>query len=183
MNRFSDIRPSLSTATLEAISSNFGFEHPTPVQAAAIPLFLGNKDVLVEAVTGSGKTLAFGIPILEILHSKFQNNKKHNVGAVVIAPTRELAAQIYDVVSKLIASSGLVHCLFVGGNSIQECVAEYERNGGNIVIGTPGRILDMQHRCEIINFKTVEVLVMVSLYNNLVIPVILLILRSLFFFY
>ncbi len=161
-NRFSDIRPALSAPTLEAVGRTFGFEHPTPVQAAAIPLFLGNKDVLVEAVTGSGKTLAFGIPILEILLSKFRSGRKHDVGAVVIAPTRELAAQIHEVFSKLIAGSGLVHCLFVGGNSIQDCVAEYERNGGNIVIGTPGRILDMQHRCGIINFKSVEVLVMVS---------------------
>lgn len=118
--------------------------------------------MLVEAVTGSGKTLAFGLPILEILHAKFQSKRsKYDVGALVVAPTRELAAQIADVFRKFMPFyPDLRHCLFVGGQPVVECVAEYEKLGGHIVIGTPGRILDMQHRCDIINFKTLEVLVM-----------------------
>jgi ATP-dependent RNA helicase DDX55/SPB4 len=168
-NSFSTIRPALSEAALLAVSEGMGFQQPTPVQAAAIPLFLSNKDVLVEAVTGSGKTLAFGIPILEILNSKFfsasSSNKsvisKHNVGAMVVAPTRELATQIAAVFAKFMPYfKELRHCLFVGGQAIQDCIAEYSALGGHIIVGTPGRILDMHHRCEFINFKTLEVLVL-----------------------
>lgn len=65
-----------------------GFERMTPVQASAIPLFMQNKDVVVEAVTGSGKTLAFVIPILEKLMRRETKLRKNEVGAIVITPTR-----------------------------------------------------------------------------------------------
>lgn len=106
MLAFTQIQPPLTAATLQALDS-FGFTHMTPVQSATIPLFLKNKDVCVEATTGlqpnkmsafnadhhipikgSGKTIAFGVCIFEILISKDVQLRKHDVGALVVAPTR-----------------------------------------------------------------------------------------------
>ncbi|KAL2431420.1 ATP-dependent rRNA helicase spb4 [Exophiala dermatitidis] len=95
------LTPSLSDWMLDAISS-MNFSRMTPVQASAIPLFMGHKDVVVEAVTGSGKTLAFLIPIVERLLRLEEPIKKHHVGAIIISPTRELASQIYNVLISLL---------------------------------------------------------------------------------
>lgn len=89
----------LSPTTLDVLST-LGFSQMTPVQAAAIPLFLSHKDVAAEAVTGSGKTLAFVVPIVELLQRNRPASKFH-VGAVVLSPTRELAVQIDNVMVKL----------------------------------------------------------------------------------
>lgn len=78
----------------------------TPVQASTIPLFLGHKDVVVEAVTGSGKTLAFLIPVIEKLLRNEDPIKKHHVGAIIISPTRELATQIHQVLLSLLEFHG-----------------------------------------------------------------------------
>lgn len=80
-----------------------GFAKMTPVQASTIPLFMGHKDVVVEAVTGSGKTLAFLIPLVERLLRSEEPIKKHHVAAIVISPTRELATQIHKVLTSLLA--------------------------------------------------------------------------------
>jgi ATP-dependent RNA helicase DDX55/SPB4 len=81
------LTPSLSEWILDAVSS-MGFSKMTPVQASTIPLFMGYKDVVVEAVTGSGKTLAFLIPIVEKLLRAEAHTPKHHVGAIIISPTR-----------------------------------------------------------------------------------------------
>ncbi|KAG9560203.1 hypothetical protein KCU79_g7809, partial [Aureobasidium melanogenum] len=88
------LTPALSGWMLDAISS-MGFQRMTPVQASTIPLFMGHKDVVVEAVTGSGKTLSFLIPAVERLLRVDEPIKKHHVGAIIISPTRELATQIH----------------------------------------------------------------------------------------
>ena len=170
---FEDVSPKLSAECISAINT-FGFIKMTPVQASTIPLFLTNKDVCVEATTGnnqfyikilhlsigSGKTLAFGIPIFEILKDKVSSLKKYDVGSLVIAPTRELAAQIYDVLSVLSTYFLSINCsLFVGGTSVTDCVLDFLSNGllfvnlhadhllaltgATIVVGTPGRIIDI----------------------------------------
>ncbi|KAF2199829.1 DEAD-domain-containing protein [Delitschia confertaspora ATCC 74209] len=95
------LTPPLSEWILDAISA-MGFTKTTPVQASTIPLFMGNKDVVVEAVTGSGKTLAFLIPIVERLLRLETPLKKHHVGAIIISPTRELAIQIHTVLLSLL---------------------------------------------------------------------------------
>ncbi|KAF2739661.1 ATP-dependent rRNA helicase-like protein spb4 [Polyplosphaeria fusca] len=99
------LTPPLSEWILDAIAS-MGFTKTTPVQEAAIPLFMGNKDVVVEAVTGSGKTLAFLIPIIERLLRLDAPIKKHHVGAIIISPTRELATQIHNVLISLLKFHG-----------------------------------------------------------------------------
>lgn len=87
---FSSIVPALCPQSLQSIES-FGFKQMTPVQRATIPLFMSNKDVCVEATTGSGKTLAFVIPVCEILNKRSTPLKKHEVGAMVVGPTRSVS--------------------------------------------------------------------------------------------
>ena len=105
---FSGLNPKLTSSVLDVVEAapkdgGFGFTHMTPVQSSTIPLFMTNKDVLVEATTGSGKTLAFAIPILEILLRSFSSTRRHDVGALIIAPSRELAEQIFEVMKRLTA--------------------------------------------------------------------------------
>src|SRR5271170_676186 len=99
------LTPSLSQWIIDAIAT-LGFSQMTPVQAATIPLFMGNKDVVVEAVTGSGKTLAFLIPVIEKVLRMEEPMKKHHVGAIIISPTRELASQINKVLLSLLPFHG-----------------------------------------------------------------------------
>ncbi|KAI5291668.1 ATP-dependent rRNA helicase spb4 [Ascosphaera aggregata] len=96
-----NLNPPLSQWMLDAISS-MGFERMTPVQASTIPLFMGHKDVVVEAVTGSGKTLAFLIPVVERLLRLEAPVKKHHVAGIILSPTRELATQIFTVMENLL---------------------------------------------------------------------------------
>ncbi|KAF3491442.1 uncharacterized protein GIQ15_00959 [Arthroderma uncinatum] len=99
------LTPPLSQWILDAVSA-MGFSRMTPVQASVIPLFMGNKDVVVEAVTGSGKTMSFLIPVVEKLLRLDAPVKKHHVGAIIVSPTRELAEQIYTVLLSLLAFHG-----------------------------------------------------------------------------
>ncbi|KAF2874639.1 ATP-dependent rRNA helicase-like protein spb4 [Massariosphaeria phaeospora] len=103
--QWSALTPPLSEWILDAISV-MGFTKATPVQHAAIPMFMQNKDVVVEAVTGSGKTWAFLIPIVERLLRLDAPIKKHHVGAIIISPTRELATQIHTVLCSLLKFHG-----------------------------------------------------------------------------
>ncbi|MCJ1244834.1 ATP-dependent rRNA helicase spb4 [Trapelia coarctata] len=99
------LTPPLAEWILDAVAS-MGFKRMTPVQASTIPLFIGHKDVVVEAVTGSGKTLAFLIPIVERLLRLEEPIKKHHVGAIIVSPTRELATQIHGVLQSLLRFHG-----------------------------------------------------------------------------
>ncbi|KAJ3062869.1 ATP-dependent rRNA helicase spb4, partial [Quaeritorhiza haematococci] len=146
------------------------FTKTTPVQAATIPLFAKNKDVVVEAVTGSGKTIAFAIPVLEILLRREQPLAKGRVGAIIVSPTRELAKQIYDVFSHFIntinttnPTAQLSHALFIGGggeSSVQHDLQQFQSHHPQILIGTPGRLDDLLKRSTIFNTKDLEVLVL-----------------------
>ncbi|XP_072443714.1 ATP-dependent RNA helicase DDX55 [Chiloscyllium punctatum] len=142
------------------------FTHMTPVQSATIPLFMSNKDVAAEAVTGSGKTLAFVIPILEILLKREEKLKNLQVGALIITPTRELAIQIDEVIRQfLVHFPQFRQIIFIGGNNPMKDVKKFKKQGGNIVVGTPGRLEDMfRRRSDGLDFascvKTLEVLVL-----------------------
>lgn len=115
-----------------------GYEHPTPVQAGVIPQALDGLDVIAQARTGTGKTASFAIPILE---DTAPAREVHGVQALVLVPTRELAVQVRDEFAKL-AHGQRIHCVAVyGGKPFRE-QAEKLRRGTQIVVGTPGRVLD-----------------------------------------
>jgi ATP-dependent RNA helicase DDX55/SPB4 len=120
----------------------------TPVQAAVLPLFIGNKDVAVEACTGSGKTIAYVIPILEKLQRVAPDHvwRKSHVGALVLAPTRELARQIHNVIKIFLQPTSLTVTLLVGGTAVQEDIDKCVGEGCNIIVATPGRLLDIMRR-------------------------------------
>jgi ATP-dependent RNA helicase DeaD len=113
---------------------------PTPVQAEAIPPLLEGRDVIGQAYTGSGKTLAFGLPLVECIDPE----QKH-VQALVLCPTRELAQQVGEVLSLLVVGAGIRSAIVFGGRAYgpQE---EAIKRGAQIIIGTPGRILDHLNR-------------------------------------
>lgn len=133
----------------EAVIKKFKFQQMTPVQAAAIPLMLKNKDVIVEAKTGSGKTLAFLIPVIERLTQIDASNviDKADVLAVILSPTRELASQIHQELRKLTKNPLLQdnrqitsQLLSGGSSSVAADINKYCRFGANIIVATPGRL-------------------------------------------
>lgn len=142
----------------EAITS-LGFPSMTPVQASAIPLFCGNKDVVVESVTGSGKTLAFAIPVLHHvsnrLHSALDLDenpdpvKKGQMLAVIVSPTRELASQIQKVFESIIEylpeNLPQIRTQLVLGSllSVRADLETFLKEKNHIIIATPGRMLDL----------------------------------------
>ncbi|BAT76468.1 DEAD-box ATP-dependent RNA helicase [Vigna angularis] len=129
----------LSEPTYKAIM-DMGFQHMTQIQARAIPPLLIGKDVLGAARTGSGKTLAFLIPAVELLYNvKF--TPRNGAGVVVICPTRELAIQTHAVAKELLKYHSQTLGLVIGG-STRKLEAERLAKGINLLVGTPGRLLD-----------------------------------------
>uniref|UniRef100_A0A2M4BHJ5 ATP-dependent RNA helicase n=1 Tax=Anopheles marajoara TaxID=58244 RepID=A0A2M4BHJ5_9DIPT len=158
----------LSQPVLEVIDG-LGFAKMTPVQAATIPLLLSYKDVAAEAVTGSGKTLAFVVPLLELLLKRQKSSawKKHEIGAIIVSPTRELATQIDEVLSEFLehkALSSFRKKLLIGGNSVEDDVISIMKEGSHILIATPGRLQDLFERKGDLNLaakvKSLELLVL-----------------------
>ena len=113
---------------------------PTPIQSATIPPLLAGRDVIGQAWTGSGKTLAFGLPLVE----RVSDDAKH-LQAMVLVPTRELAQQVEGVLKELVAGAG-IQCVAVFGGRAIGPQQEAMRRGAQVVVGTPGRILDHLNR-------------------------------------
>ena len=140
-------------------ASELGFSTPTPVQAEAIPVILRGADLLASAQTGSGKTGAFGLPLLQRLQQGPQHTPRR-VRALVLVPTRELAAQVGEVLRAL--GSHLPHQLKIavvfGGVSINPQMMSL-RGGADIVVATPGRLLDLLEQ-NALKLSAVEALVL-----------------------
>ena len=117
-----------------------GFTKATPIQAKSIPLLLSGKDILGAAKTGSGKTLAFLIPAIELLH-RVQFKPRNGTGILIISPTRELALQIYSVARDLLQHHSQTHGIVMGGAN-RRTEADKLVKGVNLVVATPGRLLD-----------------------------------------
>ena len=149
--RFEELE--VNSKIIRAIT-DMGFEEATPIQAKAIPVVLSGVDVIGQAQTGTGKTAAFGIPMLESIDSK----NKH-LQAVVLCPTRELAIQVADEIRKLAKYMHSIKVLPIyGGQDIVKQIRSL-KSGGQIMIGTPGRVMDHMRR-KTVKFSHVKMVVL-----------------------
>jgi ATP-dependent RNA helicase DeaD len=118
-----------------------GFEEPTPIQEQTIPVLLsGKRDIIGQARTGTGKTAAFGLPLIELLRER-----SNNVQAIVLTPTRELAIQVAEEINSLKGSKKLRIIPIYGGQAISRQLRSLKK-GVDIVVGTPGRVIDHLNR-------------------------------------
>lgn len=117
-----------------------GFTEPSQIQEEAIPVVLDGHDVIGQAQTGTGKTLAFGAPVLEKIGSP-----KGMVGSIIITPTRELAIQVNDEINRIGKYTGIKTLPVYGGTPINSQIRSLKR-GIDVVVGTPGRVLDLIRR-------------------------------------
>lgn len=129
----------LSEPTRKAIDA-MGFKTMTEVQARCIPPLMAGKDVLGAAQTGSGKTLSFLIPAIEMLH-RLKFKPRNGTGAIIISPTRELALQIFGVAKELMAHHHQTFGIIMGGAN-RRAEADKLQKGVNLIVATPGRLLD-----------------------------------------
>lgn len=146
----------LSAPILRAVSEQ-NYTQPTPIQQQSIPAVLSGKDVMAAAQTGTGKTASFTLPILEKL-SNGKKAKSNQARALILTPTRELAAQIADNVALYSRYLPLKSAVVFGGVKINPQMQKL-RSGTDILIATPGRLLDLYQQ-NAIRFDTLEVLVL-----------------------
>ena len=130
----------LSEPLLKAVKEQ-GYETPTPIQEKAIPVILQKKDILAGAQTGTGKTAGFTLPMLELLSRAKHKTAQHKVKALVLTPTRELAAQVQESVALYGKHLPYKSAVIFGGVKINPQIAAL-RKGVDIVVATPGRLLD-----------------------------------------
>ena len=147
---FSDF--GLSSDVLKAVTS-MGFEEPTPIQSKTIPVLLAGKDVIGQAQTGTGKTAAFGIPIIEKI-----DKGVNTVQAIILAPTRELAVQAAEEMNKLGKYKRVLALPVYGGTSIERQIKALAK-GVQVVVGTPGRVLDHIER-KTLKLKDIRIVVL-----------------------
>ena len=142
----------LSEDVLNSINA-MGFEEPSQIQAQAIPVILDGFDIIGQAQTGTGKTLAFGAPIISKMVKSFGK-----IQALILTPTRELAIQINDELSRITKFAKFTSLPVYGGQPIDRQLRAL-RNGVDIVVGTPGRVLDHMRR-KSIDFSSVNFFVL-----------------------
>jgi ATP-dependent RNA helicase RhlE len=135
-----------------------GYTIPTPIQTEAIPVVLNGTDLIGCAQTGTGKTAAFAVPILQLLHGNKIFEKKKRIRSLVVTPTRELAIQIEESFKSYGRYTGLTYTVVFGGVNQNPQTASL-RNGVDILIATPGRLLDLMNQ-GFISLKDVEIFVL-----------------------
>jgi ATP-dependent RNA helicase RhlE len=144
---------------LQTALSNEGYTIPTPIQSQAIPVILERKDLIGCAQTGTGKTAAFAVPILQILSSEKESHKsKRKIKSLILTPTRELALQISESFKAYGKHTGLRNAVVFGGVS-QRSQTMKLREGVDIVIATPGRLLDLINQ-KFINLHDIKIFVL-----------------------
>ncbi|MFA0522253.1 DEAD/DEAH box helicase [Vibrio sp. 10N.222.52.C3] len=146
----------LSSPIVKAVAKQ-GYEKPTSIQEKAIPIVLSGKNLIAAAQTGTGKTASFVLPILEML-SKGETQRKKRIRAVILTPTRELAVQVEQNITKYAKFLNLTSLAMYGGVSYQH---QKDRliEGVDILVATPGRLIDMYGQ-RAVHFDEVEVLVL-----------------------
>ncbi len=136
----------LSESIIEAVEK-CGFTKPTPIQGEVIPHILAGVDVVAQAQTGTGKTAAFGLPSLELIL-----DRPAKAGMLVITPTRELAIQVCEELSRYGRPSGIKTVAVYGGDSAQRQIEAIQR-GANVIVATPGRLLDLLESKRLKNYE------------------------------
>lgn len=150
MNSFQDFN--LSQDMLDALNAK-GFTAPSPIQALVIPEFLREQaNIIGQAQTGTGKTAAFSIPILESM------KRDGSIKALVLTPTRELALQVCEEMYSLIGNKDLRVSAVYGGASIEQQIRNIKK-GSDIIVGTPGRVMDLLER-KVLDFKNIDFFVL-----------------------
>ncbi len=138
----------LTGSLVEAVTA-LGYEEPTPVQRETIPLILSGRDLIGQAATGTGKTAAFALPmihrLLEAGAGSGAKGGRHKIGGLVLVPTRELAMQVAEATHKYARGTGIGVVPLYGGASMAQQMRALER-GVDIVVATPGRVLDHLRR-------------------------------------
>ncbi|KAH6683143.1 putative ATP-dependent RNA helicase [Halenospora varia] len=153
--KFSELN--LSDKTMKAIKEDMEFENMTEIQRRGIPPLLAGRDVLGAAKTGSGKTLAFLIPAVEML-SSLRFKPRNGTGVIVVSPTRELALQIFGVARELMKHHSQTYGIVIGGAN-RRAEAEKLAKGVNLLIATPGRLLDHLQNTQGFVFKNLKALI------------------------
>ena len=146
----------LSKQIVNAVSDE-GYETPTVIQAQAIPAILTGRDVMSDAQTGTGKTAGFTLPILEIL-SKTNRSRGNKTRSLILVPTRELAAQVHQSVKKYSTYLPIRSEVVFGGVKMNPQMLSL-RGGVDILVATPGRLLDL-YKQNAIKFNKLEILVL-----------------------
>ena len=146
----------LSSAILKAVEEK-GYTKPSPIQEKAIPPILEGKDILASAQTGTGKTAGFTLPVLQYL-SETKHPKYRPLRALVLTPTRELAAQVYDNVREYSKYLNIKSAVIFGGVNAKPQIATL-RKGVDILVATPGRLIDLQMQGNI-DLSYLEILVL-----------------------
>lgn len=146
----------LATPILQAIQEK-GYSTPSPIQAQAIPAVISGRDVMAAAQTGTGKTAAFTLPILQRLNTG-KRVKGNHVRALILTPTRELAAQIQENITTYSRHLTLSSAVVFGGVKINPQMMRL-RKGADILVATPGRLLDLYNQ-NALKFEQLEVLVL-----------------------
>ena len=157
LNKFMKfINLGLKESILKAVNEK-GYNQASPIQEKAIPIILRRKDVLASAQTGTGKTAGFTLPILDILSKKINSNHK-KIRALILTPTRELAAQIHQNVLQYSKYLDVRSTVIFGGVNQNPQVSKI-RNGVDILIATPGRLLDLENQ-RLLSLGYIEILVL-----------------------
>ncbi|WP_435137880.1 DEAD/DEAH box helicase [Formosa sp. A9] len=153
---FKDLK--LNKPLLRAVAET-GYDNPTLIQQQAIPVILEQKDIIASAQTGTGKTAAFALPILQLLLDRQDAPKRSKtIKALIISPTRELAIQISENFKSYSTYTNLRSTVIFGGTAIEPQI-DILKKGIDILIATPGRLLDL-HKQDIVNLDYVETLVL-----------------------
>ena len=147
----------LTPNILKAIAKK-GYTKASPIQEKAIPHILKGRDVLASAQTGTGKTAGFTLPMLHLLEERLQSGKRHKPKALILTPTRELAAQIYENIKEYSLYTNIRSMVIFGGVNQKPQVRDL-RQGVDILVATPGRLLDL-HSQGVFSLNEIEFLVL-----------------------
>ena len=153
--KFNDLN--LSDPILRSLKDQ-KYKKPTPIQAEVIPAVLNNSDIMAAAQTGTGKTAAFVLPILSKLSNSKYKYKGHQLRALIVTPTRELAAQVRESVNTYSKYLSIRSTAVYGGARIHNQRLKL-RKGIDVLVATPGRLLDL-HNQKSVNLKNIEILVL-----------------------